>query len=79
MWSRVGACELARIRRAVRVPAVDQLSRPRRALDRRELAHELGARAGAAAVAALAVDGADVDRAAGLVVRAGRHDRRAAP
>ena len=46
-----------------------------RAVDGGELAHEVGAAAGAGAAADLAVDGADVHRAAGLVVGASRCGR----
>jgi hypothetical protein len=66
----VGAREAARVGWTVGVPAVDQLRRAQTALDGGELARQLGARAVAAAAAEFAVDGADVRRAAGLVVGA---------
>src|SRR4051812_36089567 len=64
----IGAREAAWVDRSVRVPAVDELGRAERPGDGGELAHQLGAGAGAGAAAALAVDGADVHRAAGAVV-----------
>jgi hypothetical protein len=67
----IGAGEAARIRGSVGVPAVDQLGRAQPALRGGELAHQLRARARPIAVADLAVDRADVHRAARLVVRAG--------
>jgi hypothetical protein len=52
----VGAGKAARIRRAVRVPAVDQLRRTQPARHRRELAHQPRARSVTAPAANLAVD-----------------------
>ena len=64
----IGAREAARIGRPVRVPAVDELCRAQRPIHGGELAHEVGAAARTGAAARLAVDGADVDRAAVAVV-----------
>src|SRR5215218_1558326 len=64
----VGTGEAAGVGWPVGVPAVDELGCSLPAGRRRELAHEVGAGARAAAAAGLSVDRADVHGAAGAVV-----------